>query len=212
MLNLKHLRTEYHFPPLDKDKLNNNPLLQFEAWFNDACIGNVLEPNAMILATSTCEGKPSTRTVLLKKLDDKGLIFFTNYESRKSKELQENPFVSITFLWLKIGRQVNIEGRVEKISQEESATYFACRPRESQLSTWASPQDKIISSREILEKNFTKYEMEFKNKEIPHPSFWGGYRILPTAFEFWQGQTHRLHDRFRYTQKNNYWQIDRLAP
>lgn len=212
MLNIKDLRREYHAKEVDLKDLNQDPFIQFEIWFQDAFEGQILEPNAMILATASLQAKPSSRTVLLKGMDQRGFIFFTNYESRKAHELAENPYASVTFPWLKIERQVIIEGSVEKLSLEESTTYFATRPRTSQLGTWASHQDQVIPSRDILEQEFVRLEKEFKDKKIPLPPYWGGYRILPTMFEFHQGRANRLHDRFQYTLKDHYWQIARLSP
>ena len=213
MLDINLLRKEYASKSLNINDLNPNPFEQFLAWFQQALDAQVLEPNAMILATASMQARPSSRTVLLKKMDQKRLIFFTNYDSRKAQELKENPFASVTFFWKELERQVNIEGLVEKLSEEESSNYFMTRPRGSQLGAWASPQSQIISSREILEQEYQRLELSFEGKSIPLPSYWGGYALFPKRFEFWQGRPNRLHDRFQYTLQNDQmWQIDRLAP
>jgi pyridoxamine 5'-phosphate oxidase len=198
---------------IERDSLFINPLDQFLNWYNEAEAVDCIEVNAMSLATATKEGKPSCRTVLLKSTDEKGLIFYTNYHSRKGIELTENPHATALFLWREVMRQVTVEGKVEKIGREESERYFATRPRGSQLGAWASKQGAIIPSREYLEEEFSKYEREYKNQEIPAPSYWGGFRIIPHRFEFWQGMQNRLHERFEYVlQKDDTWKIERLSP
>lgn len=211
MLNISQLRKNYKNQALDLNELNPNPFVQFEHWFQEALNNNVLEPNAMILATASKEGRPSSRTILLKKMDEKGFVFFTNYKSRKGNELAENPFASATFFWKEVEQQITIEGNVKKISVHESHAYFANRPRGSQLGTWASQQGERITSREELEKQYALYEEKFKNKEIPCPPDWGGYQLIPQRFEFWQGRPNRLHDRFEYVL-NEKWLIYRLSP
>ncbi|MBA3721314.1 MAG: pyridoxamine 5'-phosphate oxidase [Parachlamydiaceae bacterium] len=212
MLNLKQLRREYQYQPFSRDDLAPNPFDQFVKWFEEAKRVGVMEPNAMVLATATAEGKPSTRTVLLKGVENGGFIFFTNIESRKAKEIGQNPLVSVTFLWLEMTRQITIEGIAELVSKEETSGYFASRPRGSQLGSSASRQDQIIESREILEKRYQELEKKYEGKSIPPPEYWGGYRIIPSRFEFWQGQENRLHDRFQYVLDEGVWQIDRLSP
>lgn len=212
MLNISTLRKEYRLKSLDISNLNADPFLQFNHWFQEAQNAQVLEANAMTLATASSQGRPSCRTVLLKGIDSKGLLFFTNYDSRKGIELASNPFACVTFYWSELERQVIIDGRVEKISREESQAYFNLRPRGSQLSAWASHQDQVISSREDLEESYHRYENMYAGEAIPLPPYWGGYRLLPDRFEFWQGRVNRLHDRFRYLLKNDVWHIDRLAP
>lgn len=214
MLNLNKLKREYQKGEIDIKSLSDNPFHQFKIWFEEAQKANNLEPNAMMLATATKKGKPSSRTVLLKGIDERGFIFYTNYESRKARELDENPYASATFYWPQLERQVILEGQIEKISTIESDKYFQARPRNSQISSWVSKQDQIIGSRDELEQEFKKIEKKFEGKPIPRPPFWGGYRILPKAMEFWQGRENRLHDRFRYIweEANNAWSIVRLAP
>lgn len=212
MLDIKNLRKEYRLKKLDVEDLNANPIVQFEAWFNEAHKAELIEANAMILATASASAKPSSRTVLLKGIDAKGLLFFTNYESRKAKELRENPFASVTFLWKELERQVIVEGRVEQISREESAAYFATRSRGSQLSVWTSHQGEVIPSRAVLEEAYAHVAKENEGKAVPLPPYWGGFRLLPSYFEFWQGRENRLHDRFRYELEGDVWDLKRLAP
>jgi pyridoxamine 5'-phosphate oxidase len=212
MLNINDLRKEYRLKSLDLSNLNPDPFLQFYAWFEEAQEAQVSELNAMVLATASAEGRPSCRTVLLKQMDNRGMTFFTNYDSRKGKELASNPFACVTFYWSELERQVIVEGKTEKIALDESEAYFALRPRGSQLGAWASHQDQILHSRDELEENYRHFEKLYEGKSIPKPPYWGGYRLLPESFEFWQGRASRLHDRFRYHLMENVWQIDRLAP
>lgn len=197
---------------LIEDKVDPNPFAQFTGWFDEVRKFNLIEPDAMILATSSLKGIPSLRTVLLKKFDEKGFIFFTNYESHKAKDLINNPNAEILFLWLELKRQVRISGSVEKVSDEESDEYFHSRPVNSQLGAWASRQSGVIPGREYLEIKFEEYSQKFKNGKIPLPSFWGGFRLIPEEFEFWQGRESRLHDRICYRKNNDNWDIVRLAP
>lgn len=210
MFNIKDLRQEYTFKSLDLEDLDKDPFKQLHTWLQEAYQHQAIEPNAMVLATANAQGKPSSRTILLKGLDT-GLIFFTNYESRKAKEIAENPFASAVFFWKELQRQATIDGKVEMLSREESSHYFSSRPRGNQLGSWASHQDQIISSRELLEQEYKRLEEEFKDKPVPLPPYWGGYRLIPTQFEFWQGRPSRLHDRFRYYLTDT-WQISRLSP
>lgn len=212
-MDIKDLRQQYKGDGLDWDNLKTDPFEQFEVWFKTACAADLIEPNAMILGTVSPQGQPYSRTVLLKYFDREGLIFFTNYESRKARQIQENPQVSLLFPWLVLERQVIILGRAETISTAESLQYFVTRPRGSQIGAWCSPQSTIISSRQLLRMKFEEMKEKFINQEIPLPSFWGGYRVVPHSFEFWQGQPDRLHDRFLYSlQDNSAWDIQRLAP
>ncbi|MBV5277486.1 MAG: pyridoxamine 5'-phosphate oxidase [Campylobacteraceae bacterium] len=212
-MNLETMRKEYsEFPLFEKD-LHVNPFKQFELWFNDAIQAELIEPNAMSLATVSRELKPSIRTVLLKLYDEKGFVFFSNYESQKAKDIAQNPFVALHFAWLPLQRQLRIEGKVEKISTAESLKYFLSRPRGSQLGAWASNQSEVVSSRSILESKFHEIKSKFLNGQVPLPDFWGGYRVIPTRFEFWQGGKDRLHDRFIYEiDADNQWKIARIAP
>jgi pyridoxamine 5'-phosphate oxidase len=197
---------------LNESSVSPDPFKQFELWFTEAAKVGFIDYTAMSLATSSKEGKPSTRMVLLKKFDEKGFEFFTNYESKKGKDLKENPQACLLFYWDKIERQVRIEGKVEKVSHKESEDYFATRPFKSRLGAWASPQSSVIESRTFIIKEVVKYFMKFGSKNIPLPPYWGGYRLVPDAFEFWQGRPNRLHDRIVYVKKKNKWEIKRLAP
>ncbi len=213
MINLPSLRQEYRDAPLLREDLDENPLKEFEKWFNLAHDNAVLEPNAMNLATVSPEGKPHIRTVLLKLYDQNGFVFFSNYQSQKAKDITSNPHVALHFLWLPLQRQLRIEGTIEKISTAESLRYFLSRPRGSQLGAWASNQSEIVSSRSILEAKFCEIKTKFLHGEVPLPDFWGGYRVKPNLFEFWQGGKDRLHDRFIYTPlSTNNWDIQRIAP
>lgn len=212
MLNINNLRIEYRLKSLNLRDLNPNPFLQFCVWFKEAQRVQVLELNAMVLATASVEGRPSCRTLLLKQIDAKGFLFFTNYDSQKGRDLAHHPFACATFYWAELERQVILDGKIEKLTHQESEIYFASRPRGSQLGTWASHQDQILNSREELEDAYKYFEKLYENKAIPMPPYWGGYRLMPERFEFWQGRANRLHDRFRYLLINHEWQIDRLAP
>jgi pyridoxamine 5'-phosphate oxidase len=206
------LRKEYTKDFLNIEDVYENPLDQFNLWFSEALKHNIIEPNAMTLSTVDKSGSPSSRTVLLKDVDDKGFVFFTNYNSRKATQLEINPFASIVFLWLEMQKQVLIEGLVEKVSENESDEYFDIRPRDSQIGAWASPQSSVIESREELEKRFREFEKEFTGKKISRPPHWGGFRLIPNRVEFWQGRENRLHDRILYTFEQGVWKINRLAP
>ena len=212
-MNLGELRKEYTQTGLRRKDLKPDPFEQFELWFQQACNANLLEPNAMVLATASANAAPTVRTVLLKYFDKDGFVFFTNYESKKARQIEENPQVALLFLWLELERQVKITGTAAKISTAESFKYFTTRPRGNQLGAWCSHQSSVISSRQLLEMKLDEMKRKFMNQEIPLPSFWGGYRIVPQSFEFWQGRPNRLHDRFSYLrQENGSWDIQRLAP
>lgn len=212
MDDISNIRREYHLLKLESDKLDPNPFTQFRSWMDDAIRYKVLDPNMMTLATSTKNGKPSARIVLLKHLDEKGFSFFTNYKSRKGNEIMNNPYGAIVFYWDVLERQVRIEGKIEIVSPEESDTYFVQRPFKSRLGTFVSAQSQEIPNREQLDIKFAKLQEKYKNGNVPRPVNWGGYRLIPTLFEFWQGREHRLHDRFEYRQEGNKWRIRRLAP
>jgi pyridoxamine 5'-phosphate oxidase len=198
---------------LCEEDLDPDPMRQFQSWFDQALLSEVPEVNAMALATATPEGRPSVRMVLLRGMDERGFTFFTNYESRKARELQANPFAAMVFFWHDLERQVRIEGQVERISADESDRYFEGRPAGSRLGAWASPQSAVIPGREILEARFGALESEYAEGSIPRPENWGGYRLIPDAIEFWQGRPNRLHDRLRYTRRQQGdWLIERLAP
>ncbi|MDC1447980.1 pyridoxamine 5'-phosphate oxidase [Candidatus Thioglobus sp.] len=208
--DLSNLRKEYLKSGIVKDDLKNNPIEQFSLWFNQAIEANIIEPSAMSLATA--DDYIGIRTVLLKFFDDKGFVFFTNYESKKSKQLQNNPQAALLFPWLALERQVKIIGSVEKITKLESLKYFSSRPKDSQIGAWSSQQSSKISSRAILIDQFAAMKKKFANGEIPLPEFWGGYRVVPQSIEFWQGRESRLHDRLIYERNDDGWDITRLSP
>jgi pyridoxamine 5'-phosphate oxidase len=208
--DLSNLRKEYLKSGIVKDDLKSNPIEQFSLWFDQAIEANIIEPSAMSLATS--DDYIGIRTVLLKFFDDKGFVFFTNYESKKSKQLQNNPQAALLFPWLALERQVKIIGSVEKITKLESLKYFSSRPKDSQIGAWSSQQSSKISSRAILIDQFVAMKKKFANGEIPLPEFWGGYRVVPKSIEFWQGRESRLHDRLIYERKDNVWDVSRLSP
>ncbi len=212
MLNLQDMRQDYKKSELDEASVNPNPFFQFETWFKEAQTAEVIEPNAMVLATSSADNVPNIRAVLLKIFDERGFVFFTNYGSDKAKEIEENPNVALEFLWLDLERQVRVIGRCEKISRTESLSYFLKRSRGSQIGAWVSNQSSIISSRKLLSMAVEKMKEKFHNGQIPLPDFWGGYRVVPTKIEFWQGRESRLHDRIVYDKEGENWHIKRLAP
>lgn len=212
-LSIAKIRREYKMASLDIKDVKKNPIEQFETWFAEALKAEILEPNAMFLATVASTGKPSGRVVLLKGIEEGGFIFYTNYQSRKGTEIAQNQAVALTFFWAELERQVRIEGKASFLSSEKSDEYFLSRPRESQIGAWASPQSQIIENRNFLETLFSKYQKEFENREIKRPAYWGGYLVKPHYIEFWQGRENRLHDRICYTlQQNKNWTIQRLAP
>jgi pyridoxamine 5'-phosphate oxidase len=211
-MDLADFRKEYSDRGMDRDDLKPDPIAQFADWFAHADSLGVHEPNAMTLATVDASGMPFQRTVLLKYFDASGFVFFTNYSSRKARHIEENPRVCLLFPWLLLERQVIIQGLAEKISSAESLRYFTSRPRESQIGAWVSDQSSVISSRKFLMLKLAEIREKFSHGEIPLPSFWGGYRIVPQTLEFWQGGPARLHDRFLYQRADNGWSIERLAP
>ncbi|MCH7225193.1 pyridoxamine 5'-phosphate oxidase [Haloferula sp. A504] len=211
-MDLSEFRKEYSDRGLHREDLAAEPVEQFGSWFNQAVELGIPEPNAMSLATVDEGGMPLLRTVLLKYFDVSGFVFFTNYESRKSAHIAGNPRVSLMFPWVTLERQVIIQGRAEKISSAESLRYFASRPRESRLGAWVSCQSSVISSRKLLMQKLNELKDKFAHGEIPLPSFWGGYRVVPSTVEFWQGGPARLHDRFLYTRSGENWKIERLSP
>ena len=212
-MDLTHLRQEYADRPLDLDHVDESPFRQFERWYREASDAQLLEPNAMTLATVDAEGCPSQRTVLLKYFDNDGFVFFTNYGSRKASQIEENHHVSVLFPWIPLQRQVEINGSASRISTAETLKYCVKRPRGSQLGAWVSQQSQVITSRSLLEAKMDELKRKFSSGEIPVPSFWGGYRISPTRFEFWQGRANRLHDRICYRPSDaDRWDRVRLSP
>lgn len=212
-MDISHLREEYTRDGLSRSTLSSNPFEQFQLWFKQVQSAQLPEPNAMSLATVSGLGVPSLRTVLLKYFDEKGFVFFTNYTSQKAHDIEENPAVALMFPWIDLERQVIIQGRAEKISTAESLKYFLSRPTGSQLGAWVSHQSRVISGRSMLESKLAQMKQKFKDGKIPLPDFWGGYRVVPVAIEFWQGRPNRLHDRLRYhLNDSGRWVIDRLAP
>jgi pyridoxamine 5'-phosphate oxidase len=206
-------RYEHAGRGLRRSDLNSDPIKQFANWFTAAIEARIRDVNAMSLATTTTDCRPSVRIVLLKSFDEDGFVFFTNYESEKGKELKTNPYAALGFYWIELDRQIRISGKVKKTSREESQAYFHSRPVGSQLGAWASRQSEIIDARRVLDARMAEMSERFRNKRIPLPPHWGGYRLKPEIMEFWQGRPNRLHDRFRYTRlANGSWQIDRLAP
>ena len=212
-MNIAGIRTEYKQKSLLEAAVEKNPVQQFEKWWNDAANSDIEEFNAMTLATASSDGLPAARIVLLKGYDERGFVFFTNYESFKGMQMEENPRACLVFFWKELERQVRITGLVEKTSATESNTYFNSRPATSRIGAWASPQSRVINSREWLEQNEKKFTSEFSGAAIQRPVHWGGYRVKPITIEFWQGRPSRLHDRIQYTlQQTGSWQIERLAP
>lgn len=211
--DIADIRKDYKLKSLQKDDIDNDPLVQFHKWWKEAIKAEIPEPNAMTLATCDNQGRPSARIVLLKDVHENGFVFFTNYESKKGKQMEINANVALVFLWKELERQVRIEGFVTKISVKESDEYFATRPAKSRIGAWSSPQSEVIESREILEKNVEYYNNKFGNENIPRPDNWGGYIVYPRQIEFWQGRRSRLHDRLQYTiSDKKEWTIERLAP
>lgn len=212
MTKIQDLRREYKMAALDLTDVDKEPMKQFQLWFEEALKADIIEPNAMFLATVSKEGKPSGRVVLLKDIAEGGLIFYTNYESRKAKDIAENQYVSLTFFWADLERQVRVEGYVRKVSEQRSTEYYLSRPYESQIGAWASPQSRVVADKTFLEQSFAKFLDEFSQKAIHRPPHWGGYVVIPTYFEFWQGRPNRMHDRICYELEENNWLIKRLAP
>jgi pyridoxamine 5'-phosphate oxidase len=210
--DIADLRREYAMKPLHRAALDPNPFRQFDTWFEEARQAESMDPNAMSIATVATNGQPSIRTVLLKYFDEDGFVFYTNLGSRKADEIDGNDRVALLFYWHELHRQVKIVGKAERISAADNIRYFMRRPRDSQIGAWVSHQSSIISSRSILENKFAEIKQKFANGEIPLPSFWGGYRVVPTSIEFWQGRESRLHDRFMFTAVDSGWDIERLAP
>lgn len=210
--SLGELRRQYASAALDRASLDADPIAQFRRWYADAERAQLLEPNAMTLATADASGRPSARVVLLKGIDERGLVFFTDYRSRKARELAANPRAAVAFLWKELERQVRVTGDIATVAPEESAAYFRTRPRGSRLGAWASVQSAPLEDRTALEREVARLDTQYPGDDIPLPPHWGGYRLVPDEFEFWQGRENRLHDRFRYCRNGDRWQIDRLSP
>jgi pyridoxamine 5'-phosphate oxidase len=211
-MSIADLRRDYRSHVLVESEAAADPLIQFRQWFDEAVRAELLEPNAMTLATVTPTGDPAARTVLLKDLDATGFVFFTNYESAKGRDLTRQPRSCLLFFWAELERQVRITGRVDRLTPDESLAYFRSRPRGSQLGAWASPQSRVIASRDVLDDALAQFETTYADGDIPLPPFWGGYRVIPDAVEFWQGRTSRLHDRLLYSRDGDHWARVRLAP
>lgn len=212
MIDISDLRREFTLKVLDEHDALPDPVSLFELWLREAIEAGALEPNAMCLSTVGKDMRPSSRIVLLKQAGTDGLVFFTNYESRKAVQIDQNPFCSLSFVWHELERQVRIEGEVKRLSSQESDSYFESRPALSKLGAWASPQSKVVPGREYLETLVRNFEEKYQNRQIPRPANWGGYIVEPFLFEFWQGRPGRLHDRIQYTLNKGAWDVRRLAP
>ena len=206
------MRVDYKKHKLEEEDVNKNPIFQFGKWFQDAKDANVHEPYAMTLATANKAGQPTARIVLMRKFDEKGFVFYTNYLSRKGNDILENPKAGLLFFWQDLERQVRIEGVLEKDTEQESDMYFQSRPHESKIGAWTSEQGKVIANRKVLEERFLEYSEKYPDEFVPRPPHWGGYLLRPTAIEFWQGRPSRLHDRILFTLENSVWKMERLAP
>ena len=210
---IQNLRQDYKAASLSETDISLDPYLQFEKWFQEALNAAISEPNAMTLATANENGIPSARVVLLKEFTTEGFVFYTNYNSQKGKEIEQNPYACLVFFWVDLERQVRIDGVVEKVSEEESTQYFHSRPKGSQLGAIASRQSEKIKSRKVIEDKLADLEKDYAEKDVPKPEYWGGYRVIPNRIEFWQGRSNRLHDRIVYIQdKDQSWKFERLAP
>ena len=213
MDHVARLRKEYTRAGLKEFEADPNPIEQFRTWFDEVLTSNLHEPNAMALATATLDGRPSARVVLLKGFDERGFVFYTNYEGRKGEELETNPHCALLFYWGELERQVRVEGRVRRVPDKESDAYFAGRPRGSQLGAWASEQSRPVGDRGALEHGLRELEAEYEGRNVPRPPFWGGYRVEPETIEFWQGRENRVHDRLVYRRsEDGGWRRGRLQP
>lgn len=210
--SLSELRREYALARLDEDSIEADPFRQFERWFEEARRAELPEPNAMTLATADPDGRPHARIVLLKDLEAGGFVFYTNYDSAKGRELAANPQAALVFLWKELERQVRIEGRVERVSDAESTAYFRIRPRGSQLGAAVSRQSRVVTDRATLDRRYLELEGRYRDRDIPRPPHWGGYRLIPETFEFWQGRRNRLHDRLHFRRDGEGWRLQRLEP
>ena len=206
------MRIDYNKHKLEDQDVNPNPIFQFEKWFQEAKDAHVHEPYAMTLATANAEGHPSARVVLMRRFDETGFVFFTNYLSRKGVDILENPNAALLFFWQDLERQVRIEGTLEKVTREESEMYFQSRPHESKIGAWTSEQGRVIANRKVLDERFKEFSLKYPEEHVPCPPHWGGYILKPTCIEFWQGRPSRLHDRILFTLVNGAWNKERLAP
>jgi pyridoxamine 5'-phosphate oxidase len=211
-LSLPDIRNDYRKASLGKEDIAADPFDQFRKWFDEALESGIEQANAMTLATGTTQGHISARIVLLKGIDASGFYFYTNYQSAKARQIAENPYGALVFFWKELERQVRIEGQIARASEKNSDTYYVSRPEKSRISAWASPQSSVIPDRAFLEAEVRKVEEKFRDKPVTRPPFWGGYVLQPSLFEFWQGRSNRLHDRFVYTPTDGRWQPERLAP
>ena len=211
-MELADLRREYQSHPFDVVDVDPDPYRQFALWFAEVDEADGLEANAAVLATAGADGRPSARHVLVKGVDRSGFVFYTNYRSRKAAQMETNPYASLVFAWAPLNRQVIVEGRVSRITPEDSDAYFATRPRTSQLGAWASPQSQPVASRAVLDEAFADLETRYAGMTVPRPAHWGGYRVDPDRIEFWQGRANRMHDRLSYGRAGGGWRIERLAP
>lgn len=211
-IEVSQMRRQYADEGLTRTSLPDDPLEMFERWFAEYVALDIFEPNAMVVATAGADAAPSQRTVLMKAYDHDGFVFYTNYGSRKAQQIAENDQISLIFPWIPLHRQVIVEGHASKVSTAESLRYFLSRPRGSQLGAWASSQSNVIGARTVLESKLNEIKDKFKDGDVSLPTFWGGYRVKPHRIEFWQGRSHRLHDRFLYTRDEGDWSIDRLSP
>lgn len=211
-MSLRDRRVQYETAGLDLADLDSSPIVQWQRWYDQAAEGGVAEPNAMVVSTIADDGAPDARVVLVRAADERGLVFFTNYDSAKGRQLADDPVAAATFAWLDLHRQVRVRGNVVRVGEAESDDYFASRPRDSQIGAWASPQSSPIAHRDDLMNRVAEVTARFEGKKVSRPDNWGGFRLQPVEFEFWQGRPNRLHDRFRYRRNADAWVIERLAP
>lgn len=209
---LRDIRTNYQKFELTEETVDKNPIRQLNLWMKDAIASQKADPTAMIISTTDLSGNPDSRVVLLKEITPEGLVFFTNYNSKKGQQIESNPNICALFFWPELERQVRISGKAEKIREQDSRDYFKSRPLDSQLGAWASPQSQVIENRQVLDNNYAHFKQHFENQEITKPPHWGGFIIRPEYFEFWQGRSNRLHDRLEFIQDGKSWKINRLAP